>query len=81
MVRVDTPLGAVNFPMLDGVVARGSAIIDPDGTVKAHIVVEPQDYYPRRHLVYLISRRPPRYEGVREPLTIKLLRDDGELPW
>ena len=75
-LRVDTPLGAVNFPMLPGVKARGSASVDPDGAVKIHVIVDAIYRTPRRHRVYAVRRN----AGDFGLLVIELLRDDGACP-
>ncbi len=77
MLRIDTPLGAVNFPMFPGVKARGSASVGHDGGVNVHVIVDPHGLDSRRHIVYSVSRKAdPEIDGL---LDIKLLRDDGEL--
>ena len=78
-LHVDTPLGAVNFPMFPGIDARGSAVIDPDGAVRIHVIVEPHGSDPRRRMVYSVNRKTdPASVGSLGLLDIKLLRDDGE---
>ena len=78
MISVATPLGTINFPMMPGIEAKGSAVVDPDGTVKIHIVIEPSGRSPRRHMVYSAKRKTdPASVGSLGLLDIKLLRDDG----
>ena len=77
-LRVDTPFGAVSFPVFPGVEARGSASVEPDGAVKIHIIVDAQGGCPRRHMVYSVSRKTdPESVGSLGLLDITLLRDDG----
>ena len=78
-LTVATPLGTINFPVMPGVECRGSAVVDPDGAVKIHIIVEPHGSDPRRHMVYSASRKTdPESVGSLGLLGIKLLRGDGE---
>lgn len=76
MLAVATPLGTINFPVMPGVECRGSAVVDPDGAVKIHIIVEPVGREPRRHMVYRLLAADPSFSGVLT--TLELLRDDGE---
>ena len=79
MLRIDTPLGAVNFPMFPGVKARGLACVNPDGGVKVHVIVDAHGVDPRRHMTYSVSRKTdPTNTDSLGPLDIKVLRDDGE---
>ena len=78
-LTVATPLGTINFPVFPGVECRGSAVVDPDGAVKIHIIVEPVGREPRRRMVYSVSRKTdPASVGSLGLLDIKLLRGDGE---
>ena len=80
MLRIDTPLGAVNFPIMPGAEAIGSAVIDPDGTVKIHVIVDPNGPC-RRRCVYRVSRKTdPSDGGSLGFLNIDLVRDDGACP-
>ncbi len=82
MLRIDTPLGVVKFPMLPGTKARGSASIDPDGGVNVHVIVDAHGVDPRRHVVYSVSRMTDSSSGDSLDslglLDIKMLRDDRE---
>ena len=76
MLRIDTPLGAVNFPMFPGVKARGSACVDPGGGVQVHVIIDAHGRDSCRHMVYSVSKKAdPLVDGL---LDIKLLRDDGK---
>ena len=76
MLRVDTPLGEVGFPLYPGTEATGSAVVDPDGTVKIHVIIDPHGPYRRRRVYQVIATES---DSGGKILTVELLRDDGTL--
>ena len=71
---IATPLGEVVFPIVPGVKVRGSAIVDPDGAVRIHLLIAPSGPFEvRRHYVYAVRGR-----NSRGLLEIDLIRGDAD---
>jgi hypothetical protein len=59
--------------------ATGFAVVDPDGTVKIHVISDPKGQWRRRRVYRVRERTSPEDDTTMGSLVLDLLRDDGAL--